>query len=113
MKTHYLSNFDKLTCYKFFLIGKIGLTCSNSLAIAEPLDLHGGVADGGNLGVEVNLFALDDVQVPQRGQEARSRVPGGLLDLSALLLGAALHVLQVDHLGLVLLSREPKMRVNI
>lgn len=83
----------------YFLLrrGALVLTGSKGLAVNEPLDVHGGVADGGHLGLEVGAGALDDVDIPQGMGEL-----GGFNGL--LLLGGLRHVVgpldgaQHDHL---------------
>ncbi len=82
------------------------LTGSNGLSVAKPLDLHGRISNGSDLGVEVNLLALDDGQVPEGRHEGWGRITGCLLDLAALLGSAPLDMLQVNHFRFVLFSKK-------
>ena len=72
------------------------LTCRNKVAVAIPLNRHGWISDGSNLGLKVGAFALVDSDVLERGREARCRVFRCHLFLR-LLLRLSLHMFQVDH----------------
>ena len=51
------------------------LTGWNGRAVEVPLDLHGGVAERTDLGLEVDPLALVDRLVAQRSQEGRRAEP--------------------------------------
>lgn len=72
----------------------------------EPLDFHGGVADGDQPALEVRSLPLLDADVFERAREGRSLRCRLLRYLRAMVAGPVLQVLDLLQARLVLCARQ-------